>query len=757
VSERRATPLIAVKQTIPPIRPGAVQRQRLHTRLHSGPATRLTVVVAPAGWGKTTLLSQWAHDPAEKRGIVWVSLDETDDDPIRFWTYVLTALQRSVTGLSDGLLNALSTPGLDPVDLALPTLLNDLAALNSEYVLVLDDFHLLNHPGIHESVEFLVGYLPPSLQLVIASRWDPPLPLARLRARGELTEIRVRDLGFSPTETTELLSAVGYTSIDDSTATDLCERTEGWAAALQLAALTVRGARGTSAAVPAIRGGERHVLDYLMTEIIDRLRPEQRDLLLRTSVLERLTGPLCDHVLGRDGSASLLRELDRADLLVVPLDPGGEWYRCHRLFREVLLHELRISDKSAEAIVLARAADWYLASGHLHEAVECRIQARDVTGAAELLRATVPYFLERGAVSQHLQLGGRLPAPTVLADPGLCLSFAWAAGLSGQFSRMGPWLDAAEPFITDSSPTLDHWHSPRGALATLRAVELSIARADTERAVASATLAVEFESDAAVAGFVMARTVLGAMLSFGDHCEQAVPHLAEAWDRARMLRLPPLLSLQAASILSVALLETRRYDRLRRLFADVAPDVRSAETLWGDATAPGVARLRTTEGRLAHRDGNLIATRVLLRHAVELARTFGEAPGLVSALTSLAEVELDDHDRAAAHAALLDAREVVDNDPVLPLFVHRLETVEQRAGRRAVQQARKSGLLIEVLTDREQSVLRALATRATQREIGANLYLSINTVKGYTKVLYRKLGVASREEAVRQGRLLGLI
>jgi len=756
VAERRAAPLIAVKQTIPPIRAGSLPRQRLHARLLARPAPRLTVVVAPAGWGKTTLLSQWAHDPAEDRRIVWVSLDETDDDPTRFWTYALTALLHSVDGLTDAPLDGLSTPGLDPVDLAIPTLLNELAVLQTENVLILDDYHLLEHPGIHESVEFFVGYLPPSLRVVIAGRSDPPLPLARLRARGQLTELRATDLGFSWAETSALLNAVCDAPIDDATATTLWERTEGWAAALHLAALTVRGTATPATIVPWIQGTERHILDYLTTEIVDRLRTDQRDLLLRTSVLERLNGSLCDYVLGRDGSAAVLRELDRADLLVVPLDPAGEWYRCHRLFRDVLQHEFRLIDTAEETTVLHRAAEWYQSRGHLHEAVELRMAAGDVVGAAELLRATVPYFLEQGAIAEHLQLGQRLPA-TVLGDPGLCLSLAWAAGLSGQFSRMTPWLDAAESQITQDSPPLEAWHSLRGAMATLRAVEVGIARADNEAALAWATQGVELESDPAVPGYVMARTVMGAMLSFGGRYQDAVPFLQDAWTVARMCRLPALLCLQAASILAMALSESGAIERLRRLIVDVAPDVDAAEELWGSATAPGIARLRTFEGRLALRDGDLVMARAVLRHAVELARTFGEAPGLVAALTSLAEVELADHDRAAAHTALLEAREVVDNELVLPLFVQRLEVVEQRAGRRAVQQARRSGLLVEELTDREKSVLRALATDATQREIGAKLYLSINTVKGYTKVLYRKLGVASRADAVRQARLLGLI
>ncbi len=177
-------PLITAKHSVPPLRPGAVVRDRLHAPLLDPFAPRLTVVVAPAGWGKTTLLSQWAHDPAGSRGIAWVSLDEADDDPIRFWTYIVTALQEGIVGLSGLPLGALSTPGLDPVDLALPTLLNELSAVDTEHTLVLDDYHLLSDPGIHESMEFFLAYLPPSLRVVIAARSDPPLPLARLRARG---------------------------------------------------------------------------------------------------------------------------------------------------------------------------------------------------------------------------------------------------------------------------------------------------------------------------------------------------------------------------------------------------------------------------------------------------------------------------------------------------------------------------------------------------------------------------------------------
>jgi LuxR family transcriptional regulator, maltose regulon positive regulatory protein len=263
MSEGRTAPLITAKQVVPPVRPGAVRRARLHAPLLANAWSRLSVVVAPAGWGKTTLLSQWAHDPAETRCVVWVSLDEADDDPVRFWTYVLSALQRDVAGLGPAALRALSTPGLEPVDLALPTLLNELATVDGAYVLVLDDYHLVGSAAVHEGVEFLLSYLPPALRVVIAGRSDPPLPLARLRARGELTELRAAELGFRVDEAAALLTAVGETPVEASAATVLTERTEGWAAGLQLAALTIRHAERPAEAAARLDGGDRHILDHV--------------------------------------------------------------------------------------------------------------------------------------------------------------------------------------------------------------------------------------------------------------------------------------------------------------------------------------------------------------------------------------------------------------------------------------------------------------------------------------------------------------
>ena len=265
-----------------------------------------------------------------------MSLDESDDEPVRFWSYVLTALGRVSDQISSAALDVLPASSDGPMAHALPALLNELAAASTDHVLVLDDFHVIGHQDVHESLEFLVSYLPPTLRIVIASRADPPLPLARMRVRGELTELRADDLRFSVEESAALLSTVSETELDPQAAAAVWERSEGWAAGLQLAALTLRRSPGDGAAA-RIGADTRHLFDYFTAEVFPALAPPQRDLLVRTAPLELLSGSLCDAALDVQGSAAVLAELERADLFVVALDQEREWYRCHRLLRDALL------------------------------------------------------------------------------------------------------------------------------------------------------------------------------------------------------------------------------------------------------------------------------------------------------------------------------------------------------------------------------------------------------------------------------------
>lgn len=447
-AERPPSTLLAGKLTAPLLQPGVVTRNRLLDVLDE--TRRLCLVVAPAGWGKTTLLTEWARQAGDH--VAWLTLDETDDEPHRFWTYVVTALRTAAPDLGGDALAALRVPGIDPLEIAVPALLNDLSASESRHALILDDYHLLTDVRIHEAIEYLLSYLSPSLRLVIAARFDPPLPLARMRARGELSEIRAADLRFRATEAAGLVSAVGQVEISSDAVDALVDRTEGWAVGLKLAALTIRSSPDPAGRAAAVRGDDRHIIDFLSSEVLDRLPADRREFLVQTAVLDRLCGSLCDAVLGRTGSAAVLEALERADLFVVPLDAHREWYRYHRLFRDVLTRELKATSPGAVPELLRRAADWYLTAGQVDEAVRLLLAAGDRRRAAEVLLPAEDAFLEQGAAATYLRLGDQLGEVIVRADPRLAVSMAGAAGQSGQLERLPALLDIAEASLQDHNP-----------------------------------------------------------------------------------------------------------------------------------------------------------------------------------------------------------------------------------------------------------------------------------------------------------------
>ena len=643
-------------------------------------------------------------------------------------------------------------PGVEPVDVALPLLLNEVKDAGTDLVLVLDDYHVLTAGRVHEGVEFLLSYLPPTLRLVIAGRADPPLPLPRLRAQGELTEIRMADLSFSPPEAGELVASVAAVELDRDALASLVGRTEGWAAGLQLAALTIKGRTAPSAAVDEIRGDNRHILDFFTSEVMSKLDQDQRDLLVRTSGLERLSGPLCDAVLNRADSAIILAELDEANLFVVPLDDRREWYRCHRLFRDALGHQL---DPRVSAEVLARAADWFHEQGFLDDAIALRIDAGAPLEAADLLRRAVPWFLEHGA-GGILRLGNRLGIDALRSDPSLCASLAWAAAVAGDFDQLGRWLDAAEPNATDDIDPPQGWHSLTGALSSLRGLHLLV-RSQVDGALTIAARGVAAESDQTLPGYVLARHILGTGYVVDERPAEAIPVLDDAWQRSRHGQFSPILGLQTACSLALALYQTERYGEAQRVCDQSAAAVRTVERAWGNAAALGIARLIEIQGRLRLRAGDVGEAQMLLRRAVTLSHVWGLSSQVVLALTGLAEAELAAGDFGRARAAVAEARELVATEPVWPFAVRGLDEVDARVGRGAVRAARRPQVLVEDLTERELSILRMLTGTANQREIGAALFLSINTVKGYAKSLYRKLDVTTRQEAVERGRALSLI
>jgi LuxR family maltose regulon positive regulatory protein len=749
------SPLLAVKLAVPPPKSAEVPRDRLLRRLDASHA-RLCVVIAPAGWGKTRLLSQWATAPGGSRRVAWLSLDASDDDAHRFWIYLLTSV-REATGLGGPALRALSAPAVDPLAVAVPLLLNELAESAQQVVLILDDYHVLGSARIHEGVEFLVSYLPPTTQLVLAGRADPPLPLARLRARGELSELRADDLRFTTGESATMLTACGHGQLSGSMLDGLWRRTEGWAAGLQLVALTLTESDSADSAAARIRGDDRHIVDYLSDEVLDHLAPWDREFLVRTSLLDQLSGPLCDAVLGRSGSAEVLDDLGRRNLFLHPLDHRRCWYRCHGLFRDVLRRELDRGPVDLVPELLGRAADWHAEQGEIEQAVRYRLAGGDAATAMALLRAHESWFFERGAASIYLELGERGVAEGAAADHQVLLMLAYAAVLCGRFDQVTAWCDAVQPMVSDNQAKIEGWHSALASVLTMRAAYGHRPDEEVGIALLEAQHAVDLEDDPTQPGFVVSRVALGSTQMRAERYPEAVATLREAWACPSRRLLPTPVLLQATGLYGLALLHYGDVEQARALVQDMAARAAACEEAWGDAAAASVTWLRLVEGRIAHRHGDLTEATAALRRAVAMAEVWGRATEQVMALTSLAEAELAAGNRPGARNALTRAREVADTEPCRPTALSELETVETRLGRGAVRAAHRVGRLDEALTDRELSILRALAGPASQREIAAALFLSLNTVKGYTKSLYRKLGAASRAEAVLRGRRLGLI
>src|SRR6266542_4081335 len=433
--------LLKTKLHAPRLRPELFARDKLMEQLATDPP-RLTLVDAGAGWGKSTLLAQWRASDASR--FAWLSLEPADSDPVRFWTYVVVALQTVRTSLGERALRLLRTPGTNIVENVVPELLNDLAARREPVVLVLDDYHVVTSQDIHTQIAFFVERLPPALRLVIASRSHPPLPLGRLRARGDLAEVRADDLRFSDRESALFLNDVLGFQLTEQDVGSLQERTEGWAAGLYLAALSLRGRRDPEAFIVAFAGDDRHLVDYLGAEVLGGLTPDARTFLLRSSVLGRLCGELCDAVTGLGSSRERLERIEQSNLFLVPLDSTRTWFRFHHLFRELLRHELERTEADLVPELHRRACAWHRERGDVEDAVHHATAAGEVDLASDLVASHWNAFANEGKLVTVTSWLDSLPAGVVARDPRLCLARAWHALLTNRIDEIEGWIVKAE-------------------------------------------------------------------------------------------------------------------------------------------------------------------------------------------------------------------------------------------------------------------------------------------------------------------------
>jgi LuxR family maltose regulon positive regulatory protein len=444
-------PLLATKLHVPRQRTHLVSRARLVERLQQGLARPLTLVSAPTGFGKSTLLAQWVMESGLP--VAWLSLEAEDNDPTRFLSYLIAALQTLDTQLGTTALALLRTPQPPSPETVLVLLTNDLADRDTgDFALVLDDYHVITADPLQRGMAFLLEHLPPQLHLVLATRADPPLPLARLRAQGHLTEVRTADLRFGATEASAFLQEVMGLDLPVEAITTLEQRTEGWIAGLQLAALALQGRTDVSAFLAAFSGSHRYVLDYLSDEVLARQSAAVQQFLLHTCILERLSGPLCDSVTEQEGSQAMLESLERANLFVVPLDDERGWYRYHHLFADVLRSHLQQREPTLPPIMHRRACAWYEQHQMPVEAVQHALAAPDVELAARLIEPIALPVALQGQISMVLEWMNALPETLVRTRPRLCVYHASMLALTNQLKAAEELLQQAERSLQEEMP-----------------------------------------------------------------------------------------------------------------------------------------------------------------------------------------------------------------------------------------------------------------------------------------------------------------
>jgi LuxR family transcriptional regulator, maltose regulon positive regulatory protein len=452
--------LLATKLNVPGLRPDLVPRPRLAQRLDEGRGQGLVLACAPAGYGKTVLLAEWVR--RGRHPVAWLSLDAGDNDPARFWRHAVAALDRVRPGIGERMGPLLGPPAPSSFEPLVTALINEAAGqpdADEALLLVLDDYHVISSPLVHQSLGFLLEHRPPGLHLALTSRSDPPLALARLRARGQLTELRAADLRFTPGEAAVLLHRVAAAPdaarpgapLPDAIAAALAARTEGWAAGLQLAALSLRGQDDVGGFVAAFTGSHRHVLDYLAGEVLDRQPDQVREFLLETSVLERLSGDLCDAVTGGTGSQALLEAIEAAGLFLTPLDEVRGWWRYHHLFADLLQARLRQEQPGRLPGLHHAAAAWCDAHGLADETIRHALAAGDAAWAARLIERHYDAIFLRGESATIQRWISALPAELARSRPRLLLAQAWMVLVGGDVEAAGVPLDAAERAFADAA------------------------------------------------------------------------------------------------------------------------------------------------------------------------------------------------------------------------------------------------------------------------------------------------------------------
>jgi LuxR family transcriptional regulator, maltose regulon positive regulatory protein len=729
--------LIATKLRPPMVRDQVVPRERLLERLRSGSGLGLSLVACPAGFGKTTLLAAWHGVEAARKPVAWLTLDEGDNDPVVLWSYVIQALRRCCPSISLPASPQMTGAG-NIVQMVLPRLVNELDDLGA-VTLILDDFHRLAGGAACESLAWFIDHAPPAFQLVLSTRTEPAFPLAALRARGELLELRADALRFTSEEAEAFLNGRLGLGLTPEEVDTLLERMEGWPAGLYLTALSLRRTTDRHALVNELAASSRHLLDFLETEVLQAHDPPMQELMLRSSILERLSGPLCDAVLDQQHSALMLDELSRSNLFLIPLDYEGGSYRFHPLFAHLLRVELERREPGLALALHRRAYAWHRDHQMTGEAIAHAIAAGAHAEAAELIETSWVSYANAGGYEAVLAWIRRLPEEIQSGNTALLLVRAWMLSLSAKREEAGQAIMAAERLAQlGGGPLPDGFSSAEASLTMLRAC---CPWGDVDAQLQSGRRAAELEGPGSPWRPVACWAV-GVGLYF-----QGEPGEADQWFAESAALAPASAHWPAgASSLSYRSLiagELGHPGEQQMLAAGAAELVRAH----GTQKASGVVPLALGVSLAAR--GRPKDALPLIEHGAVFLRSRGQPAEVAMALLHQALVLRALGERERAQAAITEATSLIGSCPDPGILTGRLSACV-----RSPQAA--TTCVDEKLTRRERRVLQLLTSDLSEREIGRELYVSHNTVHSHVRSIYRKLGVSSRSGALERTRALGL-
>ena len=739
---RPAFDLVVSKLRRPLVRAGTVRRPSLVERLARDDCGPVVSVVAPAGYGKTTLLSQWAERNGQ--AFAWVSVDEADNDPKVLLTYVAEALD-GVQPVGGRVFDALASPASSVPGSVVPRLGAAFSAMTTPVVLVLDDVHALRNSECRAALSVLADHVPPGSRLALAGRAEPPLRIARLRAEGRITEIGPGDLSLTCEEASALLRAAEVTLGADEVA-ELHRRTEGWPVGLYLAALCVREGGSPGAAAISVGGDHRFVSEYVESEFLARISERQRAFLTRTAVLERMCGPLCEAVLDLPGSAVTLADLARSNLLLVPLDQRGQWYRYHHLFRDMLLAQLERHSPGLVPVLQRRAAGWYLRNDLPEDALEYSIAAGDVDGAARLVQKLwVPTDRQGRITTIQRWFRWLEDRDGMKGHPMLAVEAAFLTARTGRPAEAGRWADMVDRWqYQDAARPAD---PPTEASAALLRASLCRRGAGQMRADADEAVR-KFAAQNVVRPVAMLLQGIARVLS-GD-LDGGDASLQDAVSAAGDVGSPEVLA-DALCERSLVAMARNQWDRAEALAGQARTVLREAgiEDIYVTPLVCAVqARAAWHRGDVPAARGELVSAQ-RLRHLLTYA-----VPHLaVQARIELTRVHLALADLAGARTLMGEIDELLQRRPGLGTLVGEAGTLRARLGKE--RGASVPGA--SALTAAELRLLPLLSTHLSFPQIAAELFLSPHTIKSEMKSVYRKLDASTRNQAVTRARELGLL